>query len=57
VKLETKSPKNQSLGVNQGPNLRNSRPGIFFAKDEHIQGSNSVENKGENEEIKSLKVN
>ena len=57
MKLETKSPKNQSLGVNQGPNLRNSRPGIFFAKDEHIQGSNSVENKGENEEIKSLKVN
>ena len=29
----------------------------FFAKDEHIQGPNSIENKGEIEKVKTLKVN
>jgi hypothetical protein len=37
--------------------LKEFKTKYIFAKEEHIQGPNSVENKGEIEEVKSLKVN
>jgi hypothetical protein len=37
--------------------LKEFKTRYFFAKEEHTQGLNSVENKGEIEEVKNLKVN
>jgi len=37
--------------------LKKFKTNDFFAKSAHIQGSNSIENKSEIEEIRSLKAN